>query len=60
MQGTTFQQPLRVRVIKLLADTWGDYRDQSGDRDGENAFRWEFIHETLAHEYGVFELAKHN
>lgn len=52
-----FPKPLRVQVIKLLGDTLGDYWDPRGDRDRESAPRWEFIHETLAHEYGVFELA---
>lgn len=53
-----FPQPLRVQVIKLLVESLGNYYRGYDHRDDEAAARWEFIHETLAHEYGVFELAK--
>ena len=53
-----FPRPLRVQVTQLLFETLGSYADSYGDRDPDRASRWEGMHETLAHEYGVFELAK--
>ncbi len=51
-----FPQPLRVQVINLLNSTLGNY-DEDYPR-GEESSRWDHIHRTLAHEYGVFELAE--
>ena len=53
-----FPQPLRVQVIKLLTESRGNYYRSCDHRDDEAAPRWKRVHETLAHEYGVFELAK--
>jgi len=53
-----FPRPLRVQLINLLKGILGDYDDSDGDRDPVSARRWEIIHDTLAHEYGEFELAK--
>jgi hypothetical protein len=55
-----FPLPLRVQVIKLLVETLGDAHDRSDNRDYDAPARWRSIHDTLAHEYGVFELAKGN
>lgn len=52
-----FPQPLRVQVINLLNSTLGDYGREDYP-DSEAAPRWDHIHRTLAHEYGVFELAE--
>lgn len=52
-----FPHPLRVQITKLLVETLGNSYDQRGYLDRATASRWENIHETLAHEYGVFELA---
>lgn len=52
-----FPQPLRVQVINLLNSILGNY-DRGDYPDPEAAPRWEHIHRTLAHEYGVVELAK--
>jgi hypothetical protein len=53
-----FPRPLRVQLTNLLQGILGDYHDSDGDRDPMPARRWEVIHDTLAHEYGEFELAK--
>ncbi len=58
-----FPQPLRVQVINLMSQTLGDCntrRDLYGDihENSDAAARWSTIHQTLAHEYGVFQLAK--
>jgi hypothetical protein len=52
-----FPQPLRVQVINLLNSTLGNY-DREDYPDSAAAPRWDHIHRTLAHEYGVFELAE--
>lgn len=52
-----FPQPLRVQVINLLSSTLGDY-DREDYPDNAAAPRWDHIHRTLAHEYGVFEIAE--
>ena len=53
-----FPPPLRVQVIKLLTKSLGNFYSGYGHADAEAAPRWERVHGTLAHEYGVFELAK--
>jgi hypothetical protein len=53
-----FPRPLRVQLINLLTGILGDYDDSDGDRHPVSARRWEIIHDTLAHEYGEFELAQ--
>ena len=58
-----FPQALRVQVINLLSQILGNCStrtDVFGDvhRNEEAAARWGTIHQTLAHEYGVVELAK--
>ena len=60
-----FPQPLRVQVVNLLVQSLGTHStgyDSFGylQRDDNAAARWESIHETLAHEYGVFKLADGN
>jgi hypothetical protein len=52
-----FPEPLRVQVINLLNSILGNY-DREDYPDGDAAPRWDHIHRTLAHEYGVFELAE--
>ena len=55
-----FPQPLRVQIINLLTDNLGNYYDDHGNENNSAVRRWSRIHETLAHEYGIFELAKGN
>lgn len=57
-----FPQALRVQVINLLSQILGNCStctDVFGDvhRNEEAAAQWGTIHQTLAHEYGVFQLA---
>jgi hypothetical protein len=56
-----FPKSLRVQVVNLLNSVIGEYYyyDSCGDRytNSDAAAGWNYIHETLAHEYGVFELA---
>ena len=49
-----FPKPLCVQVIKLLNECLGNIQSQY---DTAEARRWGIIHDTLAHEYGRFELA---
>lgn len=53
-----FPYPLRVQVMTLLEAILGNYYYSSGEQDPESAARWRGIHDTLANEYGVLELAK--
>jgi hypothetical protein len=55
-QYDTFPKPLRVQISTLLVNGLGSYGTDY--RPGDGASRWDHIHDTLAHEYGVFELAK--
>ena len=59
----TLPQELRVQVIHIWRDAIGPYhvyvRHQFG-KANENNEAWEFIHETLARELGVFSLGNMN
>ena len=56
-----FPKPLRVQIVNLLSFVIGEYYyyDSYGDEhtNSDAASGWNCIHDTLAHEYGVFELA---
>lgn len=53
-----FPPPLRVQVTNLLVGVLENFYDRFGHQNSASASRWGSIHDTLAHEYGVFELAK--
>jgi hypothetical protein len=56
-----FPAPLRVQVVNLLTSILGEfyYYDTLGQKRTRSvsSSRWNLLHNTLAHEYGVFELA---
>jgi hypothetical protein len=54
-----FPEALRVQIRNLLVQNLGAYYTE-GRRNDDAARRWSRIHETLSHEYGVFELAEGN
>ena len=51
-----FLSPLRVQIVKLLVSGLGNYGNRYSPQDAD--VRWDSIHDTLAHEYGLFELAE--
>ena len=52
-QYVIFPHPLRVQLVPLLVNGLGDYGTQYSHTGAEP--RWDHIHDTLAHEYGIFE-----
>lgn len=58
----SFPETLRVQVINLLSEIFGNCftrPDAFGEvhQNEKAAGYWSFLHQTLAHEYGVFQLA---
>lgn len=49
------QQPLRVQIIHIIGDAFGE--DGYNSQNVQDAYR--FVKETLCREFGVFELIKH-
>jgi hypothetical protein len=56
-QYETLPNQLRVQIVHIIRDAFGDLYDYHGTEHGD----FKFIHEALCREYGVFSLGgQHN